>query len=92
MNKSELIDAIASQKNVDTTKKTVGTILDLFISTVQKAVKQGEDVSLVGFGTFTRVKRKARNGVNPSTGEKIKIKAKNSPKFKPGKEFKELVK
>ena len=56
----------------------------------KKAVKKGDDVSLVGFGTFTKVKRAARTGVNPATGEKIKIKAKTLPKFRPGKAWKEM--
>jgi DNA-binding protein HU-beta len=91
MNKSELIDAISQAKNLESNKKTIGAILDLFMQTVQKAVKKGDDVSLVGFGTFTKVKRKARNGVNPATGEKIAIKARTSPKFKPSSAFKDSL-
>ena len=58
---------------------------------IKKAIKKDEDVKLVGFGTFTKSKRKARTGRNPQTGAEIKIPASNIPKFKPGKEFKELI-
>ena len=60
------------------------------IGVVLKTVKKGEDVSLVGFGTFARAKRAARTGVNPATGEKIKIPAKKVPKFRPGKAWKDM--
>ena len=59
--------------------------------TVRKSVKKGEDVKLVGFGTFTKAKRKARTGRNPQTGKAIKIPAAWHPKFRPGAEFKALV-
>ena len=58
---------------------------------IKKTIKKGDDVSLIGFGTFTKVKRAARTGINPATGEKIKIKAKTLPKFKPGKAWKEML-
>ena len=58
---------------------------------IGKTVKKGDDVSLIGFGSFGKVKRAARIGVNPSTGEKIKIKAKVLPKFRPGKAWKEIM-
>jgi DNA-binding protein HU-beta len=61
------------------------------METIKKSVKAGANVALVGFGTFAKAKRAARIGINPATGEKIKIKAKNVPKFKAGKQFKELV-
>ena len=61
------------------------------LDSIKKAVKKGEDVSLIGFGTFTKAKRKARTGVNPATGEQIKIKAKNVVKFKAGKAFKDSL-
>ena len=72
------------------TKKDADAFINTMLDTVKKAVKKGDDVSLVGFGTFTKVKRAARMGVNPATGERIKIKAKTLPKFKPGKAWKEM--
>jgi DNA-binding protein HU-beta len=59
---------------------------------IKKAVKKGDDVKLVGFGTFTKAKRKARTGRNPQTGKAIKIPAAWVPKFRPGAEFKTLLK
>jgi len=92
MNRKELIDALCSEKNLShISKKDADAMLACLIETVKKTVKKGEDVSLVGFGTFTKVKRAARTGVNPSTGEKIKIKAKTLPKFRPGKAWKEML-
>ena len=92
MNRKELVEAILSQKAFqEWSKKDADNLISKTIETIKKTVKKGEDVSLVGFGTFSKVRRKARNGVNPATGEKIKIKAKNIPKFRPGKEFKEMV-
>ena len=61
------------------------------LDTVRKAVKKGDDVSLIGFGTFCKTRRAARIGVNPATGEKIKIKDKTLPKFRPGKAWKEMM-
>ncbi len=92
MNRQELIEAVLSAKELNhITKKDANNLLTNLIETIKKTVKKGEDVALVGFGTFTKVKRKARTGVNPATGEKIKIKAKNLPKFRPGKAFKDAV-
>ena len=92
MNRKELVDAIHSSKNVgELTKKSIDTIIATAMETIKKNVKKGEDVSLIGFGTFAKTRRKARTGVNPSTGEKIKIKAKNVVKFKVGKSFKEML-
>jgi DNA-binding protein HU-beta len=73
------------------TKKDADQYLSTLMEVIKKTVKKGEDVSLIGFGTFSKVKRAARMGVNPATGEKIKIKAKNLPKFKPGKAWKDLM-
>lgn len=90
MNKKELIEAVVSNaKGTSLSKKDVEGVINEVITVVKKTVKKGDDVSLVGFGTFTKVKRAARTGVNPSTGEKIKIKAKTLPKFRPGKAWKE---
>jgi DNA-binding protein HU-beta len=91
MNKKELLEAILKNKELsDMTKKDAELFLNTTIDTIKKTVKKGEDVSLIGFGSFSKVKRAARMGVNPATGEKIKIKAKNLPKFKPGKAWKDM--
>ncbi len=91
MNKKELIEAVLKEKTLTNfTKKDAENFVNAFIDTVRKTVKKGDDVSLVGFGTFTKVKRAARTGINPATGEKIKIKAKTLPKFRPGKAWKEM--
>ncbi len=92
MNRKELIEAILKDKNLNhLTKKEADLFISTFMDVVKKAVKKGNDVSLIGFGTFSKVKRAARMGVNPATGEKIKIKAKNLPKFKPGKAWKDMM-
>ena len=89
MNKAELIEAIA--KNSDVTKVDAESVLNSAIDAIKKSVKKGEDVTLIGFGTFTKSKRKARMGRNPQTGKEIKIPAMNVPKFRPGREFKDIV-
>lgn len=92
MNKKELLEAILKNKDLNhMTKKDADAFLNQTIDVIKKTIKKGEDVSLIGFGTFSKVRRAARMGVNPSTGEKIKIKAKNLPKFKPGKAWKEML-
>ena len=91
MNRKELVEAILKNKELKhLTKKDADQFVNTFLETVKKSVKKGDDVSLVGFGTFTKVKRAARMGVNPATGEKIKIKAKTLPKVRPGKAWKEM--
>ncbi len=80
MTKSELAAAIA--KDAGISKATAAKVLDAFTQNVTKALKKGQKVTLVGFGTFTAEKRKARKGVNPRTGETIKIKARKVPKFR----------
>ena len=85
MNKANLIDAVAD--SADTSKAAAGRALDAMLRTITKALKDGENVTLVGFGTFSVRKRKARSGRNPRTGEEIKIKASKAPGFKPGKEL-----
>ena len=82
MNKGELIEAIA--KGASLSKKDAGVALDTTLTTIQKALKKGDKVTLIGFGTFSITKRAARTGINPRTGEKIKIKAKKVVKFKAG--------
>lgn len=90
MNKAQLIDKIATETNIS--KAQAEAILDCTVDTIKKAVKKGDDVKLVGFGTFTKAKRKARTGRNPQTGKAIKIPAAWTPKFRAGSEFKSLVK
>jgi DNA-binding protein HU-beta len=85
MNKEQLIDKIAGDAKI--TKVSARAALDAFIDAVKKAVKKGDRVGLVGFGTFSRGARKARTGRNPQTGKAIKIAAKKVAKFKAGKEF-----
>lgn len=82
MNKSELIERIA--KDADLSKAAAGRALEAAIAAIESTLRKGGDVSLVGFGRFSVSKRAARTGVNPRTGERIKIKAKNMPKFTPG--------
>jgi DNA-binding protein HU-beta len=89
MNKSELIDAIS--KDADISKAAAGRALDAAVSAVKGALKKGDMVTLVGFGTFYVGERAARNGRNPRTGETIKIKAAKSPKFRAGKALKDAV-
>lgn len=90
MNKSELIDAIAV--SADLSKAAAGRALDGAMDAVKKALKKGEIVTLVGFGSFYVGKRAARAGRNPRTGEAIKIKAARIPKFRPGKGLKDALK
>lgn len=82
MNKGDLIEAIAGEAELS--KAAAGRAVDSFLDTIAKALKKGSKVTLVGFGTFSVTKRKARKGRNPKTGEAIKIKAKKAVKFKPG--------
>ncbi len=89
MNKSELIDAIAA--SADISKAAAGRALDGAMEAVKKALKKGDMVTLVGFGTFYVGKRAARTGRNPRTGAAIKIKAAKVPKFRAGKALKDSV-
>jgi nucleoid DNA-binding protein len=89
MNKGDLINEVAK---VVSTKKEAQEAVDCVLSSITKALKKGDTVTLVGFGTFKVTKRKARKGRNPQTGEEIKIKASKAPKFSPGKSLKEAVK
>ncbi len=81
MNKAQLISEVAKKANLS--KKDAANAVNATIDAIKKNVKKG--VTLVGFGTFKVIRRKARTGRNPQTGEKIRIKAKNVVKFKPGK-------
>ena len=89
MNKAELIDVVAD--SADVSKAAAGRALDSVIAAITKALKKGDTVTLVGFGTFSVRKRSARIGRNPRTGEAIKIKASKAPGFKPGKALKDAV-
>jgi DNA-binding protein HU-beta len=89
MNKSELIEAITAE--ADISKAAAGRALDAVISAVTGALKDGESVSLVGFGTFSVKARAARTGRNPQTGAAIQIAAANIPSFKAGKALKDAV-
>ena len=89
MNKGQLVEAIA--KAAELSKKDAQAALEATIVTIQKSLKKKDNVTLIGFGTFSVVKRKARTGINPATGEKIKIKAKNVVKFKAGSKLKAAV-
>ncbi len=90
MTKIELVEKMA--KDAGITKSAAGTALASFIEGVTKALKKKDGkVTLVGFGTFSKVRRKARKGRNPATGEAIKIKAANVIKFKAGKKLKDAV-
>ena len=89
MNKGDLVDEVAK---VVGTKKEAQAAVECVLSSITKALKKGEAVTLVGFGTFKVTNRKARMGRNPQTGEEIKIKASKAPKFTPGKSLKEAVK
>ena len=89
MNKSELIDAVAS--SADLSKAAATKAVDAVLDTVTNTLKNGEQVTLVGFGTFEVRARAARAGRNPQTGETINIKASNAPAFKAGKALKDAV-
>ena len=89
MNKAELIDAIATSARI--TKADAQRALDATIENVTKALKKGDKVSLVGFGTFSVAKRAGRTGRNPQTGKPIKIAAKRVAKFKAGIELAKTV-
>jgi|TARA_B100000446_G_scaffold145989_1_gene139497 DNA-binding protein HU-beta len=89
VNKSELIDAIAA--SADISKADAGRALDATLEAVTGALKKGDSVSLVGFGTFAVKERAAREGRNPQTGQTIQIKAAKVPGFKAGKALKDAV-
>ena len=89
MNKVELVEAIATKAGI--TKKDAEAALKAFIDTVEGALKKGDKVQLVGFGTFEVSKRAAREGRNPQTGAAMKIPASKAPKFKAGKALKDML-
>ncbi len=90
MTKIELVDKMAKEAKV--TKAAAAKALDSFVDGVKKALKKGEKVTLIGFGTFSVTQRKARKGRNPQTGKEIKIAARKAPKFSAGKALKTAVK
>jgi DNA-binding protein HU-beta len=89
MNKAELIDAIAEEADVSKAKAALA--VDALVRAIENALKSGDSVTLVGFGTFSVRDRAARSGRNPRTGETIKIKASSMPVFKAGKALKDAV-
>jgi DNA-binding protein HU-beta len=90
MTKAELVETMA--KDAKITKAAAGAVLESFMTNVTKALKKKDGkVTLVGFGTFAKVRRKARKGRNPQTGELIKIKARNAVTFKAGKKLKDAI-
>jgi len=90
MTKAELVEKMA--KDAGITKVAAAAALDSFTTSVTKALRKKDGkVTLVGFGTFAKVRRNARKGRNPQTGEQIKIKAANVVKFRPGKKLKDAV-
>lgn len=89
MNKSEFVEAVA--QSADIPKSTAAKAVDAMVDVVGKTLKKGDQVSLVGFGTFLTRDREARQGRNPRTGETINIKASRVPSFKAGKALKDTV-
>lgn len=90
MNKADLIEKVSRKTLL--TKVQSEQVLDAALEVITKAVSKGDEVKLVGFGTFSRTVRKARTGRNPKTGTTLSIPSQKVPKFKPGKDFKDLVK
>ena len=89
MNRAQLVEILASKSELS--KTAANAVLETLIETVQTAVKKGDAVQLVGFGTFKAVKRAARTDKNPATGAALKIPASTVPKFVPGAKFKAVV-
>jgi len=89
VNKNDLVSQVA--KKTGLTKASAARTIDAFIESITKSLKKGEDVQLIGFGSFRTSNRPASEGRNPRTGEKIKIPAKRLPKFRPGKQLKDTV-
>ena len=88
MSKEDVIESVAK---CTCSKKEAGDCVNALLDTISKALAKGQKVTITGFGTFSVSKRAARMGVNPRTGEKIKIKATTVPKFKAGKSLKDAV-
>jgi len=90
MNKAELVAAISTRTKLN--KAQVETYLNSTLEIIQKTVAQGGEVKIVGFGTFCKAERKPKTGRNPKTGQTYQIPTTRVPRFKPGKDFKDLVK
>lgn len=90
MNKAMLIEALSNATG--SSKAESKAFLEAFISTIGSTLKKGDKIAIAGFGTFEKVIRKARKGINPLTGKPMSIPTKGHPKFKPGKPLKDLVK
>jgi len=90
MTKAELVEQMARDAGIS--KAAANKALSSFVDAIKKTLKKKDGkITLVGFGTFAKVRRKARQGVNPATGEKIKIKARNAVRFKAGKSLKDTI-
>jgi DNA-binding protein HU-beta len=89
MNKTQLIEAVASDSGLS--KADSSRAIESLLDTVTRSLRKGDEVSITGFGKFSVVKRAARAGVNPRTGEKVKIKASKAPKFSAGASLKQAV-
>ncbi len=89
MNKSQLVDAVASDSGLS--KADSARAIESVLDTITKTLKKGDEVGITGFGKFSVVKRAARQGVNPRTGERVKIKASKAPKFSAGAGLKQAI-
>ena len=89
MTKIELVEKLAEKMSMQ--KKEAERVLEVFVNTIQDALKNGQKVNLAGLGTFVVVEKKARVARNPKTGETVQVPSKKAPKFKPGKQLKELL-
>lgn len=89
MNKAQLVEKLSEKTKLP--KNQAESFLEAALEIIQKTVAKGDDVKLVGFGTFSHLDRKARTGRNPKTGQTVEIPSGRVPRFKPGKEFKELL-
>ncbi len=91
MNRAQLVEKIQKELGKDTSKAAAERALAAVLTSIKAGVKKDKAVQLIGFGTFTVKSRKARKGINPKTGESIKIKASKSVGFKPGADFKKSL-
>jgi DNA-binding protein HU-beta len=87
--KIEIVEALAEKTGMQ--KKDAESVLETLVTTIQESLKTGQKVNLAGLGTFVVVEKKARVARNPKTGETVQVEAKKAPKFKPGKQLKELL-
>ena len=88
MNKGQLIDAVQANLGSDASRASAEAALNAVVDGISGALGSGDSVQIIGFGTFSVVKRAARDGINPQTGDKIRIKASKGAKFKPGAKLK----